>query len=52
MDPLQSGNDGEEDSHCAEEEEEVDPRIQVSVVLFCFLNLIDQNVGKVTLTRV
>ncbi|XP_041811578.1 SH3 domain-binding protein 5-like [Chelmon rostratus] len=28
MDPLQNGNNGEEDSHCAEEEEEVDPRIQ------------------------
>lgn len=29
MDPLQAGNGGEEESHCAEEEEEVDPRIQV-----------------------
>ncbi|XP_026156400.1 SH3 domain-binding protein 5 [Mastacembelus armatus] len=28
MDPLQNGNDCEEDCHCAEEEEEVDPRIQ------------------------
>ncbi|XP_040908691.1 SH3 domain-binding protein 5 [Toxotes jaculatrix] len=28
MDPLQNGNDCEEDSQCAEEEEEVDPRIQ------------------------
>ncbi|XP_076610250.1 SH3 domain-binding protein 5-like [Chaetodon auriga] len=28
MDPLQNGNNGEEDSQCAEEEEEVDPRIQ------------------------
>ncbi|KAM3596129.1 uncharacterized protein V6R79_008605 [Siganus canaliculatus] len=28
MDPLQDGNSGEEDSQCAEEEEEVDPRIQ------------------------
>lgn len=29
MDPLQNGNNCEEDSPCAEEEEEVDPRIQV-----------------------
>ncbi|TKS88938.1 SH3 domain-binding protein 5 [Collichthys lucidus] len=28
MDPLQKGNNEEEDSQCAEEEEEVDPRIQ------------------------
>lgn len=28
MDPLQNGSNDEEDSHCAEEEEEVDPRIQ------------------------
>ncbi|XP_022602995.1 SH3 domain-binding protein 5-like [Seriola dumerili] len=28
MDPLRSGNNCEEDSQCAEEEEEVDPRIQ------------------------
>ncbi|KAM7372925.1 hypothetical protein PAMP_007815 [Pampus punctatissimus] len=28
MDPLQNGNNCEEDSQCAEEEEQVDPRIQ------------------------
>lgn len=34
MDPLQAGNVAEEESHCAEEEEEeVDPRIQVTVCL-------------------
>lgn len=29
MDPSPNGNDCEKDSQCAEEEEEVDPRIQV-----------------------
>lgn len=29
MDPLPSGNNCEKDSQCAEDEEEVDPRIQV-----------------------
>lgn len=33
MDPLQKGNNEEEDSQCAEEEEEVDPRIQVRFFL-------------------
>lgn len=32
MDPLRNGNNCEEDSQCAEvEEEQVDPRIQVSI---------------------
>lgn len=40
MDPLQNGNNGGEESQCPEEEEEeVDPRIQVT-----FKNKIDQHV--------
>lgn len=44
MDPLQSGNNCEEDSQCAEEEEEVDPRIQVRFP-FSFVFLISPDVA-------
>lgn len=44
MDPLQTGNNGEEDSQCAEEEEEVDPRIQVRCFFFSLFFQIDQHV--------
>lgn len=47
MDPLQNGSTGE-DSQCAEEEEEVDPRIQVRFV--CFSTEPDVVPVKVTLS--